>query len=230
MTSHHIVIATPHARNDPLEAALRSRLSGIEITRIRDRAALSAAALQKLAPRYVFFPHWSWIIPAEVYSQFECVIFHMTDVPYGRGGNPLQNLIIRGHDRTVVSALRCEKELDAGSVYLKRPLSLEGTAEDILRRASGVIEEMIAEIVQNQPIPVQQTGGLVIFRRLTPRDGDLSAATTSKQAYDFIRMLDADGYPAAFLDTEQLHFAFTDARLSGDAVEAKVRIVRKINE
>ncbi len=27
--------------------------------------------------------------------KFECVCFHMTDVPYGRGGSPLQNLIIR---------------------------------------------------------------------------------------------------------------------------------------
>ncbi len=37
----------------------------------------------ELKPRYVFFPHWSHIIPQDIYENFECVIFHMTDFPFG---------------------------------------------------------------------------------------------------------------------------------------------------
>jgi methionyl-tRNA formyltransferase len=69
------------------------------------------------APRYVFFAHWSWKIPRAVYEAHECVIFHMTDVPFGRGGSPLQNLISRGIYETKLSALRCVEEMDAGPVY-----------------------------------------------------------------------------------------------------------------
>ena len=93
--------------------------------------ALSLARLESLAPRYVFFLHWSWKVPEEITSAFECVCFHMTDVPYGRGGSPLQNLIAEGQRETQLSALRMTQEMDAGPVYLKRPLSLEGGGEEI---------------------------------------------------------------------------------------------------
>ena len=48
----------------------------------------------------------------------------MTDVPFGRGGSPLQNLISRGIYETKISAFRCVAEMDAGPVYPKRPFSL----------------------------------------------------------------------------------------------------------
>ena len=52
-------------------------------------------ALSVMQPRYIFFPHWSQLVPAEITEMYDCVCFHMTDVPFGRGGSPLQNLIKR---------------------------------------------------------------------------------------------------------------------------------------
>ena len=74
--------------------------------------------------RYIFFLHWSLRVPKKIYASYECVC-HMTDVPYGRGGTPLQNLILRGHSQTKLSALRMVDEMDAGPVYTKKSLSLE---------------------------------------------------------------------------------------------------------
>ena len=67
----------------------------------------------------------------------------MTDLPYGRGGSPLQNLIQRGHNTTMLTALRCNEGCDTGDIYLKRSLSLCGTAEEIFIRADTIIEQMI---------------------------------------------------------------------------------------
>src|SRR5882672_1131472 len=64
---------------------------------IGTREELTADAVNALKPRYIFFLHWSWKVPEELVGNYECVCFHMTDVPYGRGGSPLQNLILRGH-------------------------------------------------------------------------------------------------------------------------------------
>src|SRR5438309_1086129 len=91
--------------------------------------------VDELAPRYIFFLHWSWKVPDELVQRYECVCFHMTDVPFGRGGSPLQNLIIRGLSETRLTALRMSREFDAGPVYLKEPLSLAGGAEEIYMRA-----------------------------------------------------------------------------------------------
>lgn len=50
---------------------------------------LSFENIEKTNPRYVFFPHWSWVVPREIFLRWECVCFHMTDLPYGRGGGVL---------------------------------------------------------------------------------------------------------------------------------------------
>ena len=87
-----IVIASPHLRHDSLEESLSNKLE-MEVLRVRDQESLEFLKLSKFSPHYIFFPHWSWLIPEEIYQNFECVIFHMTNLPYGRGGSPLHYLI-----------------------------------------------------------------------------------------------------------------------------------------
>ena len=60
--------------------------------------------LKKINPDKIFIPHWSYIIPEFIFNSYECIVFHMTDLPYGRGGSPLQNLIFLGHKNTKISA------------------------------------------------------------------------------------------------------------------------------
>ncbi len=188
---------------------------------------LDALAVSALAPRYVFFPHWSWIVPDAVIEAAECVLFHMTDVPYGRGGSPLQNLIARGHDSTQISAIRMSRELDSGPVYLKRPLALHGSAQSIFERAATVILDMIEHIVRTEPQAVPQQGEPVIFRRRTPDQSRLPQSGRLADVYNHIRMLDADGYPTAFLEDGEFRYAFSDAEQEGDRVTARVEISRK---
>ena len=151
----------------------------------------------------------------------------MTDLPFGRGGSPLQNLIVRGISETKISALRCVKEVDAGPIYMKRPLSLQGTAQDIYVRASAIIEDMIVSIIEKKPDPQDQTGEVVLFKRRKERDGSLSQLKTLEQVYDHIRMLDAEGYPNAFIETDKLHFEFKNASIKSDYILADVMIMRK---
>ena len=89
---------------------------------IASPAALSREAVEKHDPEWIFVPHWSHLIPESIWGQWPTVIFHMTDLPYGRGGSPLQNLIQRGHSNTILTALCCGGGLDAGDVYIKSPL------------------------------------------------------------------------------------------------------------
>ncbi len=206
---------------------LRSRTKG-KFHLIDRKGDLTVERLSEIKPRYVFFPHWSYIIRPPVHDNFECVIFHMTDVPFGRGGSPLQNLVSRGIYETKITALRCEQGLDAGPVYMKRPLSLFGTAQEIYMRAGLIIEDMIATIVHEEPVPVPQTGEVVEFPRRTREQSDISGLSDLDKVFDYIRMLDADGYPRAFLETEHLRFEFQRASRRLDGVVADVKItVRK---
>jgi len=185
--------------------------------------------LNSLSPNKVFIPHWSYIIAPEVYNNFECVVFHMTDLPYGRGGSPLQNLIVKGHETTKITAIKVNKGIDTGDYYNKKNLSLSGTAQEIFLRSNSVIEEMISEIINKDLIPQKQVGEVVNFKRRTPEESDISDLESLKMIYDYIRMLDADDYPNAFLETPFFKFEFYkssfDTKLN--SVLANVRITKK---
>lgn len=196
--------------------------------RIRSKEEFVLSRLLEIRPSKIFIPHWSYIIPAEIFGKFECIVFHMTDLPYGRGGSPLQNLIVRGHTKTKISALRVVQDLDAGPIYLKKDLDLHGTANEIFLRASVVIGQMIKDIIRTDIKPAPQLGNVVTFKRRTPSESDLKNNTSVREAFDHIRMLDAEGYPHAFLETGDLRFEFTDAVLSEDGeLKAHVRIFKK---
>lgn len=180
--------------------------------------------LRRIDPRYVFFMHWSWQVPHEIIDNYECVCFHMTDVPYGRGGSPLQNLILRGHRRTKLTALRMVADFDAGPVYLKKELCLEGNAEEIYIRASHLSARMMLEIVEAEMTPAPQAGEPVIFNRRKPGESRIPQTESFQALYDFIRMLDADGYPRAFIEHKGFRYEFSRASLYDGHIRADVRI------
>lgn len=197
---------------------------------IEDREHLSLDAVCTLNPRYIFFLHWSWKVPDEIVKEYECVCFHMTDVPYGRGSSPLQNLILRGHKHTKLTALKMVEDLDAGPVYLKEDLCIEnGSAEEIYIRATYKAAEMIRLIISEEPEPVPQKGDPTVFRRRRPEESQMPDLTSLQQLYDFIRMLDAEGYPKAFIESQGLRFEFSRAALYDRRIEANVTIT-KISE
>ena len=184
--------------------------------------------LKKINPDKIFIPHWSYLIPELIFNSYECIVFHMTDLPYGRGGSPLQNLILLGHKNTKISALQVESGIDTGDIYLKKDLSLNGTAQDIYERANEVISDMIVEIVKTKPVPIKQEGKPTLFKRRKPLMSNMNDVESLDEVYDFIRMLDADGYPPAFLETSNCKFEFSKVSKQNDnTLEAYVRIIKK---
>ncbi|MBO5093107.1 MAG: GNAT family N-acetyltransferase [Lachnospiraceae bacterium] len=225
----HIVICTQKSWNvanaEKLKNLYRNKY---DITVITEKEKLTPAVLSQYEPKFIFIPHWSYIIPEEVFSRWTCVVFHMTDLPFGRGGSPLQNLIVRGFTHTKISAIRVDKGLDTGDIYGKEDLELSGTADEILRRASEIIfTKMIPYLLEHDPQPTPQSGEAVTFRRRKPEDGRLLAEMDEKTIYDYIRMLDGEGYPNAFVELGDYVLRFREAAYEGGSVTAKVTFEKK---
>lgn len=205
-----------------------SNSANLNWIRIDDKQKFTIEELDKINPQKIFIPHWSYIIPSNIYEKYECIVFHMTDLPYGRGGSPLQNLIIRGKKNTKISALRVVQELDAGDIYLKRDLSLDGTAKDIFLRSVPIIEEMINTIIEDNLQPTPQNGDPVVFKRRKSAESDIANLSTISEIYDYIRMLDCEGYPPAFIETKHFTIEFRNAEVINEKqINAHVRIFQK---
>jgi len=215
--------------HDPLFSFLKSKFSSDHWHRMKTKEEFSIEAIDALMPDKIFIPHWSYIISEAIFPNYECIVFHMTDLPYGRGGSPLQNLIVNGKKETMISALRVEKEVDAGPIYLKKPLSLQGAAQDIFHRSTDIIGEMIVDIIQRSPEPISQSGEPVYFKRRKPEESNLENIVDLETIYDYIRMLDAEGYPKAFLETEKIRVEFSNAQFNKESnkIEAHVSITKK---
>ncbi len=226
-TMVNYIVATIREWNIDVFHKKISRLPGKWLL-ITDRDNLNIDLVKELDPRYIFFPHWNWKVDESVFESAECIVFHESDVPFGRGGSPLQNLIQRGYRETVLTALRMTKGFDEGPVYLKRQLSLEGIAEEIFMRTANLVADMIEEIVQREPSPQPQAGEPVIFQRRTPEQSRIPAEDVSLLTlFDHIRMLDADGYPRAFLEYGGFRFLLRNPVLRVGKIEAIVEIVEE---
>jgi len=187
---------------------------------------LTVHKIRSIKPKYIFFPHWSNIVSDEILDIATCICFHETDLPFGRGGSPIQNLIVDGHKETLISALRMSKDLDAGPIYLKRKLSLVGLAEEIFLRSSITVAQMINTIIIDNPKPSKQEGEVSTFKRRSPGQSQISTNTNLAELFDHIRMLDAQSYPPAFIEVDGFRYEFTRPALKTDAILADVRVTK----
>lgn len=185
--------------------------------------------IKDINPKYIFFPHWSWIIPEDVYKNYECVVFHMTDLPFGRGGSPFQNLIMEEIYDTKISALKVDEGLDTGDIYIKEPFNISvGSAEEnFIKLSSIVFQNMIPKLLDNEIVPVKQTGKITTFKRRTPDQSNISLLETKSisKLYDFIRMLDAEGYPKAYLELDGIRIEFSKVNLKNNTLNGRFEVI-----
>jgi len=202
--------------------------SGVKTHILTERKELTLEMLNSTKPDYVFFPHWSWYIPSEIFTNHTCVIFHPSDVPFGRGGTPIQNLIAAGYTETFISAIKATEELDGGDVFMKCKLSLLGGGEEILIRMNDIVfKEMIPFILKNKIIPQPQIGKVTTFKRRTPEMSELNSNMTMTQIFDAIRMLDIEGYPKAFIKFGEYMLTFSRAAFRTDGIEATIKLSKR---
>jgi len=122
--------------------------------------------------KLVFFVHWSHRVPTSILDAYECVNFHCTPLPYGRGGHPIENMIRLGYEFTSMTAHRMVKGLDAGPIYLQwAGIPLDGTKAEILDRFVVPVSAQMRDIIEDPDIvPIDQAklGRPTFFNRLTP--------------------------------------------------------------
>ena len=181
----------------------------------------------RIKPKIIFFIHWNNYVPKNIYSKFICIGFHMTDLPYGRGGSPLQNLILRKHKITKLTAFKINHKIDSGPIYLKYSLSLSGNATQIYKRLTLLSYRMIKKIINDNIFPKEQKGKITNFKRRKPEQSLIKNKISIDEIYDFIRMLDAPGYPKAYFNLKNVKLEFTNIQKSQVGLKAKVEITKK---
>ena len=82
----------------------------------------------------------------------------------------LQNLILRGHNSTVLTAFEPSSENSMPVRFTPSgSLPLDGRAEEIFERAADLTYDLIADIVAREPVPALQMASRSYFAAASPR-------------------------------------------------------------
>ena len=199
----------------------------LNIIEINSESDLNYSYLKKLQPEYIFFPHWNSIVDESIYSNFKCIVFHTAPLPYGRGGSPIQNLILRGFKKSPLCAIEMTKILDGGPIYCSEEVSLEGKISEIFFNLSSKIEKLILKIVNENPKPIAQSGEIVEFKRLKPNESKLDFSLIPEELFDRIRMVDGLDYPKAFIKIGNYKIEFSNALMKDGKLYANVEFIEE---
>ena len=193
---------------------------------IQNKKYLNLTYLNKLRPDIIFVPHWSWKINKEIINKYLCIGFHATPLPYGRGGSPVQNMILKGFLKTKLCALKLDKKLDSGPIYKQVNVSLKGSGSEIFTRIYKKILILIKDLSLRLPIPKKQYGKITFFKRRTPQQSNIKKTFNLNELYNFIRMLDIseNKFPKAFLKIGNLKFEFFNSTIIKNCLKAEVSI------
>jgi methionyl-tRNA formyltransferase len=160
---------------------------------------------------FILFVGWSWIIDDDILEKYLCLGIHPSDLPYYRGGTPIQHQIIKGIKNTKITLMSLSSDkIDAGDIYAKEDVLLTGNnMHEVLDSIAESSKKMLSNFIKNYytitPIKQNIEKG-TYFKRRTPKESRLTldnvATMTLEQLYDFIRAL-TDPYPNAYMeDTE----------------------------
>tara|TARA_R110002020_G_scaffold286073_2_gene501601 strand:+ start:1051 stop:1701 length:651 start_codon:yes stop_codon:yes gene_type:complete len=151
----------------------------------------------------VFFIGWSWILPNNIVSKYNCICLHPSPLPKYRGGSPLQHQIINGEKESAVTFFRMTNKLDAGPILYQQKFSLDGDLIDINTRIKDLAIKGIFSILnQSYKEIIQDESKVTFYKRRKPKQSEILIndlkTNSAEQLYNKIRCLQ-DPYPNAFI-------------------------------
>ncbi len=170
---------------------------------IKDQGNIDFSFLDILKPEFVLFYGWSWKIPAEIVSNYKCLILHPSDLPKYRGGSPIQNQILNGILDSKVTIFQATDEMDAGPILVQRPLSLRGEMSEILGRIEQFGTEATIKILKGEyEISAQDKTKATYYNRRNASQSEITLeelqSAKALDIYNKVRCLQ-DPYPNAFI-------------------------------
>lgn len=132
------------------------------------------------------------------------VVVHASDLPKGKGWAPLTWQILEGNNTIPVCLFEAIEEMDAGDIYLRSYINLDGTelSDEIREKQALNAFEMCLEFIDKYPQILdnaeKQIGEETIYHKRTPQSSELDINKTIAEQFNLLRIADNKDYPAFF--------------------------------
>lgn len=154
---------------------------------------------------FLFILGCTFILPPEILSRNKHnLVVHESELPKGRGWTPIAWLVEGGSDRIPLTMIEAERRVDAGPVYQRSEVVLEGheLVDEIRALVMQEIIEMCKRFVEHCEELVSmardQEGEATYFPRRNRESSRLNPDMTIAEQFDKLRIVDNQNYPAFF--------------------------------
>ena len=76
------IIVSEKSWNQNLVKELTKKCPSYDWISISEKSNFNTNFLNQFDVEKIFIPHWSYIINDDIYHNYECIVFHMTDLPF----------------------------------------------------------------------------------------------------------------------------------------------------
>lgn len=130
------------------------------------------------------------------------LVVHESDLPEGRGFAPMTWQILEGKHNIPVCLLEASKEVDAGDIWIRDSIELNGSELcDEWRALQGekTLEICLRFVLEYSVLePVKQKGEASYYPRRRPVDSCLNPDKTLREQFPSLKVADNNRYPSYF--------------------------------
>lgn len=134
-------------------------------------------------------------------NKFNLVV-HESDLPYGKGWSPVTWQILEGKHNIPVTLFEATDSIDAGQIYLKAMMKLDGTEllDEIKHQQGLVTLSLILDFIKSLPDVKGkvQKGEQSFYSKRGPEHSRLDVNKSLYEQFDLLRVSDNNRYPAHF--------------------------------
>lgn len=213
--------------------AAKENIPLLKINNINDEEVINE--LNRLNIDWLFIIGWSQIAKKELLETPNkgCIGMHPTLLPIGRGRAAVPWAILKGLDKTGVTAFKIDEGVDTGPIIdqVEIPLLKYETATSLYKKVDKahilLMEQVWNSLKENNlSFTVQDNAKATYWEGRKPEDGEISSDMTITEADALIRAV-TKPYPGSFYRHNHIEYRIWEAELSSEKPEVETYFVLK---
>lgn len=207
------------------EFANKENIPLLKINNINDIEVINK--LNQMDIEWLFIIGWSQIAKKELLETPNkgCIGMHPTLLPEGRGRAAVPWVILKGLDKTGVTAFKIDEGVDTGPIIdqVEIPLLENETATSLYKKVNDahilLMEQVWKSLEKNTlSFTVQDNSRATYWKGRKPQDGEISTEMTMSEADALIRAV-TKPYPGSFYRNNKINYRIWEAEFSREEPE-----------
>lgn len=168
------------------------------------------------------------IIPSELldYPKYGCINVHASLLPKLRGGAPIHKAIIEGHEKTGITIMYMDKEMDSGDIISQQETIIEDedNLESLQKKLSIIGRDLLLKtlpnIINNNITRIKQNKEEVTYAYNIKREEEkIDFAKSAREIFNQVRGLSPS--PAAYFKLDEKIIKVYEGRIGPDITSNK---------